>query len=34
MLAERFGEYPFLEEKYGNCLTPFGGGMEHQTLCS
>jgi len=32
--AQRFGEYPFLEERYGNCLTPFGGGMEHQTLCS
>jgi len=31
-LAARFGEYPFVEEKYGNCLTPFGGGMEHQTL--
>ena len=31
-LAEAFGEYPFLEEKYGNCTVPFGGGMEHQTL--
>ena len=31
-LAERFGEYPFVEEKYGNCISPFGGGMEHQTL--
>lgn len=31
-LAPLFGEYPFLEEKYGNCVTFFGGGMEHQTL--
>jgi len=32
VLADAFGEYPFVEEKYGNCVTPFGGGMEHQTL--
>ena len=32
--ASVFGEYPFVEEKYGNCITPFGGGMEHQTLTS
>jgi len=31
-LAPLFGEYPFLQEKYGNCVTFFGGGMEHQTL--
>lgn len=24
--------YPFWEEKYGHCLTPLGGGMEHQTM--
>ncbi len=27
-----FGEYPFIEEKYGIYNFPFGGGMEHQTL--
>ena len=27
-----FGMYPFLKEKYGHCLTPLGGGMEHQTM--
>lgn len=32
VLADAWGEYPFVEEKYGNCVTPFGGGMEHQTL--
>ena len=31
-MAELFGEYPFIEEKYGNCTANFGGGMEHQTL--
>ncbi|MEN8163162.1 MAG: M1 family aminopeptidase [Acidobacteriota bacterium] len=31
-MAEHFGEYPFIEEKYGNCTANFGGGMEHQTL--
>jgi len=32
VLASRYGEYPFLDEKYGNCSTYLGGGMEHQTL--
>jgi aminopeptidase N len=27
-----FGPYPFRAEKYGHCLTQFGGGMEHQTM--
>jgi hypothetical protein len=31
-MAEHFGEYPFIDEKYGNCTANFGGGMEHQTL--
>ncbi|MCK5379665.1 MAG: M1 family metallopeptidase, partial [Acidobacteria bacterium] len=31
-MAELFGEYPFIDEKYGNCTANFGGGMEHQTL--
>ena len=27
-----FSPYPFLKEKYGHCLAPIGGGMEHQTM--
>ncbi len=27
-----FGLYPFADEKYGHCLAPMGGGMEHQTM--
>ena len=27
-----FGRYPFWEEKYGHCMAPFAGGMEHQTM--
>lgn len=27
-----YGLYPFWYEKYGNALTPLGGGMEHQTM--
>lgn len=33
-LAETFGEYPFLEEKYGMVEYPWIGAMEHQTLSS
>lgn len=29
-----FGPYPFEMEKYGHCMAPFGGGMEHQTMTS
>jgi aminopeptidase N len=32
--AARFGEYPFLDEKYGHAEFPWGGGMEHQTCTS
>jgi hypothetical protein len=32
VMAEHWGEYPFLEEKYGNATVFFGGGMEHQTM--
>jgi aminopeptidase N len=32
--VEGFGEYPFLEEKYGHAHFPWGGGMEHQTCSS
>lgn len=27
-----FGRYPFWKEKYGHCMAPLGGGMEHQTM--
>lgn len=29
-----FGEYPFLNEKYGHANFEWGGGMEHQTCAS
>ncbi|MHB8079808.1 MAG: M1 family metallopeptidase [Candidatus Krumholzibacteriia bacterium] len=32
--AHGFGEYPFVDEKYGHVHFPWGGGMEHQTLTS
>jgi hypothetical protein len=32
--ASRFGEYPFIAEKYGHAQFLFGGGMEHQTCTS
>jgi hypothetical protein len=32
VMAENWGEYPFLNEKYGNATVFFGGGMEHQTM--
>ena len=30
--SDLFGLYPFLQEKYGHCTAPIGGGMEHQTM--
>jgi aminopeptidase N len=27
-----FGLYPFADEKYGHCMAPLSGGMEHQTM--
>lgn len=30
--SELFGIYPFYKEKYGHCMAPMGGGMEHQTM--
>ncbi len=30
--SDIFGRYPFYKEKYGHCLSPMGGGMEHQTM--
>jgi len=32
VFSELFGLYPFAKEKYGHCLAPMGGGMEHQTM--
>lgn len=30
--SEVFGIYPFYKEKYGHCIAPLFGGMEHQTM--
>lgn len=30
--SELFGRYPFWQEKYGHCMAPLSGGMEHQTM--
>lgn len=32
--SKLFGMYPFYKEKYGHCMAPFSGGMEHQTMTS
>ncbi len=32
LFASLFGPYPFDKEKYGHCIAPIGGGMEHQTM--
>jgi aminopeptidase N len=32
--SKMYGMYPFYREKYGHCMAPFGGGMEHQTMTS
>ena len=32
LYSDQFGLYPFELEKYGHCMAPFGGGMEHQTM--
>ncbi|MFC2096354.1 M1 family aminopeptidase [Bacteroidota bacterium] len=32
LYSDKFGLYPFANEKYGHCLTTLGGGMEHQTM--
>ncbi len=34
VFAEGFGEYPFVNEKYGHASFNWGGGMEHQTITS
>ncbi|MFN5416896.1 MAG: M1 family aminopeptidase [Flavobacteriia bacterium] len=30
--SDIFGLYPFHTEKYGHCMAPLSGGMEHQTM--
>ena len=32
LYSELYGLYPFHAEKYGHCMAPIGGGMEHQTM--
>jgi aminopeptidase N len=32
LYSNLFGLYPFMNEKYGHCMAPMGGGMEHQTM--
>ena len=32
LFATQFGPYPFADEKYGHCMAPISGGMEHQTM--
>jgi aminopeptidase N len=34
LFSELFGPYPFADEKYGHCMAPISGGMEHQTMTS
>lgn len=32
LFADLYGPYPFDDEKYGHCMAPLSGGMEHQTM--
>ncbi len=32
LYSDLLGLYPFMREKYGHCMAPLGGGMEHQTM--
>jgi len=32
IFSNLYGLYPFINEKYGHVMAPFGGGMEHQTM--
>lgn len=34
LFSNLYGVYPWSNEKYGHCMAPFGGGMEHQTMTS
>ncbi len=31
-LSSIYGRYPFWKEKYGHCMAPINGAMEHQTM--
>jgi aminopeptidase N len=32
LFYDKYGPYPFEDEKYGHCMAPISGGMEHQTM--
>lgn len=32
LYSKLLGLYPFYDEKYGHCVAPISGGMEHQTM--
>ncbi|MCK4880622.1 MAG: T9SS type A sorting domain-containing protein [Bacteroidales bacterium] len=32
LFSQLLTDYPFADEKYGHCMAPMGGGMEHQTM--
>jgi aminopeptidase N len=32
LYSNLMGIYPFMKEKYGHCMAPLSGGMEHQTM--
>jgi aminopeptidase N len=32
LFSDIYGLYPYMDEKYGHCMAPLGGGMEHQTM--
>lgn len=34
VFSRMFGPYPFAHMKYGHCMAPFSGGMEHNTMTS
>ncbi|PIP54010.1 MAG: hypothetical protein COX07_07670 [Bacteroidetes bacterium CG23_combo_of_CG06-09_8_20_14_all_32_9] len=34
LYSEKFGLYPWADEKFGHVMCPVGGGMEHQTMTS
>jgi aminopeptidase N len=34
LYCDKFGPYPWPDEKFGHALCPVGGGMEHQTMTS
>ncbi|UCC44722.1 MAG: hypothetical protein JSU65_01990 [Candidatus Zixiibacteriota bacterium] len=34
VLSDHFGQYPFVDEKYGHSNFQWGGAMEHQTMTS